>query len=207
MKPKILTSYSNYTVKWASLPWEIDEAYALRKRVFCEEQALFKQDDRDETDASAQILVALGGLGGCHDQVVGTVRIHEQSPGIWYGSRLAVAPEFRRQGFLGATLIKLAVSSAHALNCQQFLATVQHQNEALFRRLHWKRIKMLDIRNKSHVMMQADLSYYPPCHTPHSGFVISTRKGHVKPSFNDLAPALLRHLSVPESTPVAHCGG
>ncbi|GGO85337.1 hypothetical protein GCM10011348_33630 [Marinobacterium nitratireducens] len=181
-------AYSEYTIKWASLPWEADEAYALRRRVFCEEQSLFEQDDRDLTDQSAQLLVALGGHGGWHEQVVGTVRIHEEEPGIWYGSRLAVDPAFRTQGYLGATLIKLAVSSAHALGCHCFLARVQEQNETLFRRLHWQRIGEQIVRNRPHVVMQADLDHYPPCHTPYGGFVLRGRNRRVD---TEIAPQLL----------------
>lgn len=180
--------YSEYTIKWVSLPWEASEAFALRRRVFCDEQALFEQDDRDATDRSAQLLVALGGLGGWHEQVVGTVRIHQDAPGIWYGSRLAVDPAFRTQGYLGATLIKLAVSSAHALGCSRFLARVQAQNETLFRRLHWQRIGEETIRNRAHVVMEADLAHYPPCHSPYSGFVL---RGRNRQRSAELAPGLL----------------
>lgn len=181
-------AYSEYTIKWASLDWEANEAYALRRRVFCDEQSLFEHDDRDLTDQSAQLLVALGGHGGWHEQVVGTVRIHEEEPGIWYGSRLAVDPAFRTQGYLGATLIKLAVSSAHALGCRCFLARVQSQNETLFRRLHWTRIGEENVRGLPHVIMQADLGHYPPCHTPFGGFVL---RGRNRRSTAEIAPGLL----------------
>ncbi len=181
-------AYSGYTIKWASLPWEAEQAYALRRRVFCDEQSLFERDDRDLTDQSAQLLVALGGHGGWHEQVVGTVRIHEEEPGVWFGSRLAVDPAFRSQGYLGSTLIKLAVSSAHALGCHCFLARVQAQNETLFRRLHWQRIGEEIVRGRPHVTMQADMDHYPPCHTPYGGFV---QRGRNRRSHADIAPQLL----------------
>ncbi len=168
-------AYSEYTIKWASLPWEVNAAHALRRRVFCEEQALFEKDDRDLTDNSAQLLVALGGHGGWHEQVVGTVRIHEEEPGVWFGSRLAVDPVFRTQGYLGATLIKLAVSSAHAQGCHLFLARVQAQNETLFRRLHWNKLGEEMVRGIPHAVMQADLDHYPPRFDPFGGFVIRGR--------------------------------
>ncbi|WP_227635090.1 MSMEG_0567/Sll0786 family nitrogen starvation N-acetyltransferase, partial [Klebsiella pneumoniae] len=102
-------------MKWVTLPWEREQAYALRRQVFCREQGLFADDDRDEIDDHAHLLVALGCVAGWHDRVVGTVRIHQQSPGVWLGSRLAVDAAYRRQGQLGPTLIRLAVCSAHAL--------------------------------------------------------------------------------------------
>ena len=77
-------------------------------------------------------------LGVAADRVVGTVRIHEEAPGLWFGSRLAVDREFRRIGAIGATLIRLAVSSAHAMGCRHFLAHVQAQNGPLFRQMHWE---------------------------------------------------------------------
>ncbi len=183
-------AYSEYTIKWANLPWETEAAYTLRRRVFCDEQAIFELDDRDLTDQTAQLLVAVGGYGGWHDQVVGTVRIHEEVPGVWYGSRLAVDPAFRTQGYLGATLIKLAVSSAHALGCQQFLAKVQPQNETLFRRLHWLNVGEQIVCGRPHVIMQADLNHYPPCYAPYSGFVLRGRNR--KPSA-EIGPHLLTH--------------
>ncbi|KAE8546646.1 MSMEG_0567/Sll0786 family nitrogen starvation N-acetyltransferase [Marinobacter nauticus] len=179
--------YSEYTIKWASLDWEKDEAYALRKRVFCDEQSLFEGDDLDQKDQTAQLLVALGGYGGWHERVVGTVRIHEESPGLWYGSRLAVDPSYRAHGNIGSTLIKLAVSSAHALGCQSFLATVQAQNEELFRRLHWHTLAQKMVYGRAHVSMEADLTFYPPCHTPFSGFVLRAKQRH---EATELAPQL-----------------
>lgn len=167
--------YSGYTVKWADLPWEQQQAYALRRRVFCQEQQLFEGDDRDAIDDQAQLLVALGDWGGWHDQLVGTVRIHQPEAGVWWGSRLAVDGHFRRQGQIGSTLIRLAVSSAHALGCEQFLAHVQLQNETLFQRLHWHTIGQLKLHGQCHVVMQADLDFYPPCATPYSGFVARSR--------------------------------
>ncbi|MFK4751818.1 MSMEG_0567/Sll0786 family nitrogen starvation N-acetyltransferase [Oceanobacter antarcticus] len=168
--------YSDYTIKWATLPWEVEQAHALRRQVFCEEQQLFEKDDRDATDDHAHLLVALGSYGGWHQQVVGTVRIHHQGDGLWYGSRLAVDPVFRSQGQLGTTLIQLAVSSAHALGCQCFMATVQQQNEALFQRLNWATRHYAVLFGQRHAVMEADLAAYPPCHTPNSGFVLRARR-------------------------------
>lgn len=170
-----LAFYSGYTIKWADLPWEYDQAYALRRRVFCQEQALFEGDDRDAIDDQAQLLVAMGDLAGWHDRLVGTVRIHQPQPGVWWGSRLAVDDAFRRQGQIGSTLIRLAVSSACAQGCQQFLAHVQIQNEALFKRLHWQTVGEKMIHQQRHVVMQAELNFYPPCATPYSGFVVRSR--------------------------------
>lgn len=164
-----------YLVKWTTLPWEEEGAYALRRAVFCEEQGIFAGDDRDETDQRAQLLVALACVAGMPDQVVGTVRIHQEEPGLWFGSRLAVHAAFRRHGKLGATLIRLAVTSANAVGCHTFLAHVQSQNVPLFRRMHWQVIREEILLGRSHHLMQADLAHYPPCATPRSGFVTQAR--------------------------------
>jgi putative N-acetyltransferase (TIGR04045 family) len=145
--------------------------------VFCIEQGIFVGDDRDEIDERAQQLVAVSCLAGIPEQVVGTVRIHQEAPGVWYGSRLAVHAAFRRHGKIGATLIRLAVTSAHALGCETFLAHVQSQNVPLFQALHWDALEQEMVHGRSHHLMQAQLGHYPPCTAPRSGFVTQARSG------------------------------
>ena len=164
-----------YRVKWATLPWERNEAYALRRAVFCHEQGVFAGDDRDDIDAHARLLVAMSCVAGMPEQVVGTVRIHETHPRTWLGSRLAVHAAFRSHSKLGTTLIRLAVSSANALGCDTFLAHVQAQNVPMFRRLHWHTVAEEMLFGRPHHLMEADLSQYPPCYTPESGFVTASR--------------------------------
>jgi putative N-acetyltransferase (TIGR04045 family) len=167
---------AEFRVKQATLPWERREAYGLRRAVFCVEQGLFAGDDRDAVDERAQLLVAVSSLGGNPDQVVGTVRIDEEQPGLWRGSRLAVHAAFRSQGRIGATLIRLAVTSAHAQGCRRFLAHVQQQNEALFQRLAWRTLALETLHGRPHCLMQADLAAYPPCRDPWNGFVTLARQ-------------------------------
>ena len=164
-------SASEFRVKFAASRWEREGAYAVRRQVFCGEQGLFEQDDRDAIDDYAITLVALSMLGVAADQVVGTVRIHEDEPGLWRGSRLAVAREYRRIGAIGATLIRLAVSSAHAMGCRTFLAHVQAQNAPLFQQMNWETMAEVELHGRPHVKMRADLDFYPPCHTPEVGYV------------------------------------
>ena len=163
---------TEYRIKWTTLAWEASEACKLRRAVFCIEQGIFVGDDRDEIDDRAQQLVAVSCIAAMPEQVVGTVRIHETEPGTWLGSRLAVHAAFRRHGKIGSTLIRLAVSSAHALGCKTFLAHVQSQNVPLFRRLHWDVIGEETLHGRPHHLMQAQLDRYPPCPTPQAGFVV-----------------------------------
>jgi putative N-acetyltransferase (TIGR04045 family) len=160
-----------FRVKWADCRWEYERAAALRRAVFRGEQGLFGGDDRDAIDGRAQALVALSCIGGAHDEVVGTVRIHEENPREWWGSRLAVAAAFRSFGRIGATLIRLAVSSANTRGCDAFYAHVQSQNVPLFARLHWQYIRAEQLHGRPHHLMRADLGQYPPCNKPYAGFV------------------------------------
>lgn len=148
---------SGYVVRLASTRIEIEAAAALRRAVFCKEQGLFAGDDRDGIDAHAMPIVVLAPTG----QIVGTVRIHQEAPRQWWGSRLAVARDHRRIGQLGAGLIRCAVSTANAHGCDRFLAHVQAQNERLFRKLHWESLAYEDHHGVPHVKMQADLAAYP----------------------------------------------
>jgi putative N-acetyltransferase (TIGR04045 family) len=166
---------TEFRIKWTTLPWEAEEAFKLRRAVFCIEQGIFVGDDRDEIDERAQQLVAVSCIAGIPEQVVGTVRIHQEEPGVWFGSRLAVHAAFRRHGKIGATLIRLAVTSAHALGCETFLAHVQSQNVPLFQALHWDALSQENLLGRSHHLMQAQLDHYPPCISPRSGFVTQSR--------------------------------
>lgn len=161
---------AEYQIKFATTRWERMGAAALRRRVFCDEQGLFAGDDRDAIDAVAIPIVALAMHGVAADAVAGTVRIHEETPGTWWGSRLAVAEEFRRVGTLGAALIRLAVSSAHARGCTRFLAHVQSQNALMFRRLHWHSLDVVELHGRPHHRMEADLAHYPPFAAAETGF-------------------------------------
>lgn len=161
---------SEFLIKFAIDPWEKQAAAALRRQVFCHEQGLFGDDDRDAIDEHAITLVAVSLVAVGADEVLGTVRIHEAEPSVWWGSRLAVAADYRRVGALGAGLIHLAVSSAHARGCTKFLANVQSQNALLFNKLHWDTLSQINIYGKPHHHMQADLAYYPPFVAPEAGF-------------------------------------
>jgi putative N-acetyltransferase (TIGR04045 family) len=160
-----------FRIKFAASRWEREGSYALRRKVFCEEQAIFQGNDRDATDEYAIPIVALSMLGVASDRVVGVVRIHEETPGLWWGSRLAVEQDYRRVGAIGATLIRLAVSSAHAMGCKTFLAHVQAQNGPLFRQMHWETLDEVDLYGRPHLKMRADLNAYAPCSTPEIGYV------------------------------------
>jgi putative N-acetyltransferase (TIGR04045 family) len=162
---------AQYQVKFATEAWERQAAAALRRAVFCEEQRVFADDDRDGIDDIAIPIVAISSLAVALDEVVGTVRIHQAEPGVWWGSRLAVATPYRRIGAIGSSLVRLAVSSAHARGCTKFLAHVQSQNALLFQRLHWRTLEIIELHGRPHHRMEADLDSYPPFAAPETGFL------------------------------------
>jgi hypothetical protein len=91
----------SYGFKLAREPWEPQAFWKLRERIFCGEQKLFTGSDRDEHDANMLPIIAVACEMGTPDRVVGVVRIDEREPGLWWGSRLAVDPDFRRVRSVG----------------------------------------------------------------------------------------------------------
>ena len=164
-----------FLIRLATESWEIGGAASLRHRTFVSEQAIFADHDRDAIDHTALPLVAVSTMASEADEVVGTVRIHEESPGVWWGSRLAVASEYRRVGRLGAELIRLAVGTAHARGCTTFLAHGQMQNVPLFEKLSWRSLGEQDLHGHPHMRMQADLAAYPAVIHPARGWMALTR--------------------------------
>jgi putative N-acetyltransferase (TIGR04045 family) len=149
-----------YRFKLATAAWEIAAHHALRRAVFCDEQGIFTGSDNDALDDYATRIIGFTCIANAPDDVVGAVRIHEAEPGLWWGSRLAVAAAHRRVGRLGAELIRLAVCTANARGCHTFLAHVQLQNVALFRRLHWDSIEPVSLHGRPHHVMRASLPHY-----------------------------------------------
>ncbi len=151
-----------FQVRAAREPWELLGYGALRQAVFCREQKLFSDSDLDEHDRVALPIVAVSCAAGMALDVIGTVRIHESAPGLWYGSRLAIDGDWRGVASLAAQLIRAAVCTAHDRGAHTFLAHVQRQNVPLFRRLRWNTIGDRIVCGVLHHLMQADLNWYPP---------------------------------------------
>ncbi len=167
---------SEYRDKFATEAWEYREAAALRRTVFCEEQKIFRGTDRDAFDDIAIPIVALSSFAVAPQEVVGTVRIYQREPGVWWGSRLAVAAEYRKVSALGISLIRLAVCSAHARGCKRFYAHVQSQNAPMFARVGWRTLDEIMLHGRAHHFMQADLGCYPPIADAETGFLQLPKK-------------------------------
>jgi putative N-acetyltransferase (TIGR04045 family) len=152
-----------FGIKLASERWERVGSERLREAVFCHEQKIFERTDADAIDDVATTIVAVDYMMGMMHRVVGTVRIHAETAETWYGSRLAIDPAYRNVYGLGSGLIYRAVTTAHARGCRTFLANVQLANVEFFRRLAWEPIRAIEVANRPHALMRADLSAYPPC--------------------------------------------
>ncbi len=146
--------------KLATEAWELRAYHRLRVRIFSDEQKLFVKDDRDDVDDCAVPIVALTRVAGMPDEVVGVVRIWEESQGTWWGGRLGTHPDHRRNGIIGPGLVNLAVRTACQRGCGRFLANVQSQNVKLFERLHWSVIRPMELCGQAHALMTADLTCY-----------------------------------------------
>lgn len=165
-----------FLIRAATEVWEMTGAARLRHQVFVQEQGIFTGHDRDAIDQIAMPLVAISTLAAEPAEVVGTVRIHETAPGVWWGSRLAVAPDYRRVGRLGAELIRLAVCTANGRGCTEFHAHVQIQNVPLFRRLRWDPVKEVSLHGVAHMHMLASLPHYPAIPDPAAGWSARARR-------------------------------
>lgn len=141
--------------------WQVKEYFRLREQIFGIEQGLFVGSDRDEKDEVALPIVALSQTAGVAEEVVGVVRIYPDGGDTWYGGRLGVSPDHRRVGAIGTALITCAVSTAHALGCGEFLATVQDANVRYFERHDFHVVGRLTVQGRPHALMEARLSTYP----------------------------------------------
>jgi putative N-acetyltransferase (TIGR04045 family) len=146
--------------KLATEAWELVAYFALRRRIFCDEQRLFTADDRDAIDEQAIPIVAVARTAGIPDEIAGVVRIWEPSPGEWNGGRLGTHPDHRRSGKVGAGLIHLAVGTACGRGCLRFRAMVQERNVRLFERLGWGVVERTVLLGVPHARMEADLARY-----------------------------------------------
>lgn len=118
----------------AAVPAELDAHFAVRRRVFVEDQALFDGDDRDERDDRPATLHAVADVDGA---IAGAVRLYPlDRTGLWKGDRLAVLPEARVHR-LGGLLVAFAVRTAGERGGHRMVAQIQPRNVRFFERLGW----------------------------------------------------------------------
>jgi putative N-acetyltransferase (TIGR04045 family) len=112
---------------------EVSGHFAVRRRVFVEQQGLFEGSDRDLFDERVDTLHVVALVDGA---VVGTVRLYPLGDGLFKGDRLAVLPDARVHR-LGGELVQFAVRTAGALGGSRMIAQVQVPNVRFFERLGW----------------------------------------------------------------------
>jgi putative N-acetyltransferase (TIGR04045 family) len=114
---------------------DLDAHFAVRRRIFVEQLAMFDGSDRDGHDDDAATLHAVGRVG---DRIVGAVRLYPLGDrGLWKGDRLAVLPEDRVHR-LGALLVRFAVAAAGERGGARMVAQIQLPNVRFFERLGWE---------------------------------------------------------------------
>jgi putative N-acetyltransferase (TIGR04045 family) len=117
-------------------PVELATHLRIRRAVFVDEQGMFVGGDTDAHDDDAATVHVLGLDGGAP---AGTVRLYPLGDGVWKGDRLAVLPEHRHSGGLGALLVRYAVATAGALGGERMVAQIQLGNVRFFRALGWSK--------------------------------------------------------------------
>lgn len=156
---------------------ELEGHFAVRRRVFVDEQKLFTGSDRDAHDEHAIHLVAIDVATG---EVVGAVRCYRDSVGssglracgsTWYGGRLAVLPEYRKSAeAIGSALCRLAIATMEEKTVTRFLALVQLRNVRFFQRMGWMRLgRPTSHCGQDHQLMRAPLyrrQAPPVAHSP-----------------------------------------
>lgn len=158
----VITGRSNandqvpFLIEQATCKADIEAYWQIRRNVFVAEQGLFAGSDRDDIDDDPRtiVLVARSPEG----VVLGGVRLAPVTPAVdlgwWTGSRLVVTKSARTVGGIGAALVRAASAHAEEHGVLRFEATVQSQNEVLFRRLGWQKLGEVIVAGKPHVHMR-----------------------------------------------------
>ncbi|WP_172161814.1 MSMEG_0567/Sll0786 family nitrogen starvation N-acetyltransferase [Paraburkholderia elongata] len=119
---------------WRASPANLAAHFAIRHRVFVNEQGALVFTDVDRWDADAQVVHVLAARG---DSCAGTVRLYPlDAHGRWRGDRLAVLRQ-HRASLVGAQLVRFATATAAAQGGKLMEANVQLANVTFFERLGW----------------------------------------------------------------------
>lgn len=120
---------------WQAGSDDLPVHYAIRHRVFVNEQRVLEFTDIDLHDDDPQTVHALAAYG---TEAAGAVRLYRLADGLWQGDRLAVIPP-HRSSLVGAELVRFAVATAAAQAGEQMVARIQMANVHFFERLGWTR--------------------------------------------------------------------
>ena len=133
---------------------ELQEAHAIRREVFVQEQAVFENSDLDKYDQLSTHLVVKS-----KGSIIGTVRIYPDpdKSGDWVGSRLAVRKEHRAYR-VGRLLIREAMKRVKKRGAVNFKAHIQLSNVRFFEKVGWNCVgPVQEFCGLPHQLMHADL--------------------------------------------------
>jgi putative N-acetyltransferase (TIGR04045 family) len=130
---------------------DLRRCFAIRHKVFVEEQGLFPVTDRDELDAQAVHIAAF-----LQNRIIGTVRMYQDDCGDWWGGRLAVLKKYR--GRAGRELVLAAMAMVKKCGGKTFYANVLKENIKFFVTLTWQPVgNFFMLHGRPHQLMAANL--------------------------------------------------
>jgi predicted GNAT family N-acyltransferase len=116
-------------IRWALGPDDVRGAFAVRERVFCEEQGVPREEEIDERDEHALHLVALDPGAS---RVIGTLRLLCDADSAKVG-RVAVEREWRRRG-IAARMLAMALARARERGCSRVRLASQLEARSVYER-------------------------------------------------------------------------
>ena len=113
----------NFTFKKVSSKEEMDQSYAIRTKVFCEEQKISKEIEFDNLDHLCDHFLIFD-----YKKAIGTTRVRHKEKNILKIERVAVLLEFRRLK-VGSILIKNIIE--HYMNLDDNKSIILHSQVAV----------------------------------------------------------------------------
>ena len=113
----------NFIFKEISSKEEMNKSYAIRTRVFCEEQKISKEIEFDNLDHLCSHFLIFDGV-----KAIGTARVRQKEKDLLKIERVAVLKEFRRLK-VGSILIKNIIK--HYLNLDYNKSIILHSQVAV----------------------------------------------------------------------------
>ena len=133
-------------------PADMERAWAIRRRVFIEEQNVPEEIEMDDDDSHA--LHALAILDGV---AIGCGRMLEHDSAEVKIGRMAVLQEFRKTG-VGAQILRFLVDLARERGCRKAILHAQVAAEGFYRKEGFNRVGgVFDEAGIAHRKMERDL--------------------------------------------------
>jgi predicted GNAT family N-acyltransferase len=114
------------TVREARDAAELDAAMDLRIKVFCGEQGVSEEEERDDLDEEAIQIVAVD-----ESVVIATCRLREINAGEWKLERMVVDRRLRKLG-VGARLLAGAEDEARSRGAGEMVLHAQRRAESFY---------------------------------------------------------------------------